>query len=66
MLIDTFIKAVTLYDDKVVIIFDHKGGTGTIACDDLKMALVGKNTGSDLECSTAYGKMYLPNNHKRY
>ena len=53
MLIDTFINAIFLYDDKMVITFNYKDGTDTITFDDLKTALAGKKTGSDLDCSTA-------------
>ena len=42
MLIDTFINAIYLYDDKVVITFNYKDGTKTITFDDIK--------GSDLDC----------------
>ena len=53
MLIDTFINAIFLYDDKMVITFNYKDGTDTITFDDLKAALNSKNTGSDLDCLTA-------------
>lgn len=53
MLIDTFVNAIFLYDDKMVITFNYKEGATTITFDDLKTALVGKNTGSDLDCLTA-------------
>lgn len=53
MLIDTFINAIFLYDDKMVITFNYKEGTTTITFDDLKAALNGKNMGSDLDCLTA-------------
>lgn len=53
MLIDTFINAIFLYDDKMVITFNYKEGTSTIAFDDLKSALNSKNSGSDLDCLTA-------------
>ena len=53
MLIDTFVNAIFLYDDKMVITFNYKEGTTTITFDDLKAALDGKNTGSDLDCLTA-------------
>ncbi|MBD5093159.1 MAG: recombinase family protein [Subdoligranulum sp.] len=53
MLIDTFINAIFLYDDKVVITFNYKEGTDTITFDDLKSTMGGENTGSDLDCSTA-------------
>lgn len=58
MLIDTFINAIFLYDDKMVITFNYKEGTATITFDDLKAAL--ENTGSDLNCLTA------PRRSKRY
>ena len=35
MLIDTFINAIFLYDDKMVITFNYKEGTTTITFDDL-------------------------------
>ena len=53
MLIDTFINAIFLYDDKMVITFNYKEGTTTITFDDLKTALANQKTGSDLDCSTA-------------
>ena len=53
MLIDTFINAIFLYDNKMVITFNYKEGTTTITFDDLKAALNGKNMGSDLDCLTA-------------
>ena len=49
MLIDAFVNAIYLYDDKMVITFNYKDGTRTIALDDVKEA-VKKNTGSDLDC----------------
>ena len=54
ILIDTFINAIFLYDDKMVITFNYKEGTATITFDDLKSAVY--NTpcgGSDLDCLTA-------------
>ena len=53
MLIDTFINAIFLYDDKMVITFNYKEGTTTLTFDDLKTALADQKTGSDLDCSTA-------------
>lgn len=53
MLIDTFVNAIYLYDDKLVLTFNYKDRTNTITFDDLKAALDGKNTGSDLDCLTA-------------
>ena len=53
MLIDTFVNAIFLYDDKMVITFNYKEGATTITFDDLKAALNNKNTDSDLDCLTA-------------
>ena len=53
MLIDTFINAVFLYDDKMAITFNYKEGTKTIAFGDLKTALDKEAAGSDLDRSTA-------------
>ena len=53
MLINTFVNAIFLYDDKMVITFNYKDGTDTITFDDLKAVLDKENTGSDLDCSTA-------------
>ena len=53
MLIDTFINAIFLYDDKMVLTFNYKEGTATITFDDLKTAFADQKTGSDLGCSTA-------------
>ena len=49
MLIDAFVNAIYLYDDKLVITFNYKDGTRTITLDDVKEA-VKNNTGSDLDC----------------
>ena len=53
MLIDTFINAIFLYDDKMVLTFNYKEGTATITFDDLKTTLADQKIGSDLDCSTA-------------
>ena len=53
MLIDTFINAIFLYDDKMVITFNYKEGTATITLDDVKAAMSAENIGSDLDCLTA-------------
>lgn len=57
MLIDTFVNAIFLYDDKMVITFNYKEGTTTITFGDLKAALDKEKTGSDLDCSTAPKEM---------
>ena len=53
MLIDTFINAIFVYDDKMVITFNHKEGTDTITFDDLKVSPAAEKSGSDLDCLTA-------------
>ena len=50
MLIDTFVNAIYLYDDKMLITFNYKDGTKTIAFDEATTALANKNTGSNLDC----------------
>lgn len=52
MLIDTFINAIFLYDDKMVITFNYKEGTKTITLAELQEAISNKN-GSDLDCLVA-------------
>ena len=49
MLIDAFINAIFLYDDKMVITFNYKEGTKTITFAELQEAISNKN-GSDLDC----------------
>ena len=45
MLIDTFVNAIYLYDDKMVLTFNYKDGTKDITFNDIK--------GSDLDCPGA-------------
>lgn len=48
-LIDTFVNAIYLYDDKIVLTYNYKDGTGTISLDRVEKSLdEAKNTGSDL------------------
>ena len=56
MLIDTFINAIFLYDDKMVITFNYKEGTKTITFAELQEAISNKN-GSDLDCIAAPRKI---------
>ena len=53
MLIGTFVNAIFLYDDKMLITFNYKDGTSTITLDDLNAARADQNTGSDLDCNGA-------------
>lgn len=47
-LIDLFINRVYLYDDKLVITFNHKEGAETITLEDVETALSDADKGSDL------------------
>ncbi|MCD8106380.1 MAG: recombinase family protein [Oscillospiraceae bacterium] len=53
MLIDTFINAIYLYDDKMLLTFNFKDGTKTIAFDDAKNVQSKYGNGSDLDWGTA-------------
>ena len=52
MLIDTFINAIFLYDDKLVLTFNYKEGAKTITFADLQ-DVINRKSGSDLDCSAA-------------
>ena len=58
-LINIFVNAVYLYDDKMVITFNYKDGTKTITLDDVKRAIKKDNIGSDLECHGAPSRSKL-------
>ena len=51
-LVDTFINAIYLYDDKVLITFNYKEGTQTVTFGEAAEAAL-KGNGSDLDCFTA-------------
>ena len=51
-LVDTFINAIYLYDDKVLITFNYKEGTQTVTFGEAAQA-ASKENGSDLDCFTA-------------
>ena len=51
-LIDTFINAIYLYDDKMLITFNYKEGTETVSFAEATEAVAGE-TGSDLDCLLA-------------
>ena len=51
-LINVFVNAIYLYDDKMIITLNYKDGTVTITLDDVKRAIK-NNTGSDLDCHGA-------------
>ena len=48
LLIDMFINRIYLYDDKLVITFNHKDGAETITLNDIEAALADAENGSDL------------------
>ena len=51
-LVDTFINAIYLYDDKVLITFNYKEGTQTVTFVEAAET-ASKGNGSDLDCFTA-------------
>ena len=51
MLIDTFVNAVFVHDDKLLLTFNFKDGTRTITLNDVETAT--SKSGSDLDCSGA-------------
>ena len=51
-LVDTFINAIYLYDDKVLITFNYKEGTQTITYEEAAEA-ASKGNGLDLDCIPA-------------
>ena len=57
-LVDTFINAIYLYDDKVLITFNYKEGTQTITFENVAEA-TSKRNGSDLDCIPAPQKRQL-------
>ena len=57
-LVDTFINAIYLYDDKVLITFNYKEGTQTVTFGEAAEA-ASKGNGSDLDCFTAPWRVFL-------
>ena len=51
-LVDTFINAIYLYDDKVLITFNYKEGTQTVTFGEAT-EVASEGNGSDLDCFTA-------------
>ncbi len=51
-LVDTFIKAIFLYDDKLVITFNYRDGSKTITLRDINEIIFRENLGSDIDCCT--------------
>ena len=59
MLIDTFVNAVFLYDDKLVLTYNFREGTETITFDDLKNKLGEGFSGSDMSSVAAPAKKVM-------
>lgn len=57
MLIDTFINAIYIYDDKMLLTFNYKDGTKTITFGEVQEAAKSAASGSDMDCSTAPNKV---------
>ena len=55
-LVDTFINAIYLYDDKVLITFNYKEGTQTVTFGEAT-EVASEGNGSDLDCFTALEKL---------
>lgn len=58
VLIDTFVNAVYVYDDKLLIGFNFHDDTATISIDDVKAAAKAKS-GSDLDCFAAPYRVFI-------
>lgn len=56
-LVDTFINAIYLYDDKVLITFNYKEGTQTVTFEEAA-EVASKGNGSDLDCIPAPRKTH--------
>ena len=57
-LVDTFINAIYLYDDKVLITFNYKEGTQTVTFGEAT-EVASEGNGSDLDCIPAPQKRQL-------
>ena len=49
-LVNTFVNAIYLYDDKVLLTFNYKEGTKIISLDDVAAVAASGESGSDLGC----------------
>ena len=57
MLVDTFVNAVFLHDDKLLLTFNFKDGTRTITFSDVQAAT--SENGSDLDCLAAPYRVFI-------
>lgn len=53
VLIDTFVNAIYLYDDKLILTFNYKDGTKTIEFSNITEYLTEQENSSDLDCCGA-------------
>lgn len=53
ILIDTFVNAIYLYDDKIVLTYNYKDGTDKISLEDVRETLEKEEKGSSLDCLRA-------------
>ena len=60
-LINTFVNAVYLYDEKVLITFNYKDGTKTITFDEIAAKDAPEGNGSDLGCFAPPKELQHPN-----
>ena len=51
LLIESFINAIVLYDDKMLLTFHYKEGTKTITFDEASNVFNNEASGSDIDCS---------------
>ena len=61
MLIDTFVNAIFLYDDKVVLTYNFHEGTETISFEELQKVTEAGASGSDLVSSAAPNENFCEN-----
>ena len=65
-LINTFVNAVYLYDEKVLITFNYKDGTKTITFDEIAAKDAPEGNGSDLGCfAPAEYRPVIPDRHRK-
>ena len=57
-LVDPFINAIYLYDDKVLITFNYKEGTQTVTFGEAS-EVASEGSGSDLDCIPALEKLSI-------
>lgn len=58
-LIDSFVNAIYLFDDRLVITFNYKEGSKTISLDEAKSAVSSHSSGSDLSALGAACKKVI-------